>query len=42
MLIVYRGWFLESPGNFSGPKSCFIFAVFAFKIKVKNDTIQQV
>ena len=26
--------FLESPDNFSGPKSCFMFAVFAFKIKV--------
>ena len=24
----------ESPDNFSGPKSCFMFAVFAFKIKV--------
>ena len=29
-----RGLFLESPGNFSGPKSCFVFAVVAFKIKV--------
>ena len=31
-----RVWdpFLESPDNFSGPKSCFMFAVFAFKIKV--------
>ena len=28
------GPFLESPDNFSGPKSCFMFAVFAFKIKV--------
>ena len=28
------GPFLESPDNFLGPKSCFIFAVFAFKIKV--------
>ena len=28
------GLFLESPNNFSGPKSCFMFAVFAFKIKV--------
>ena len=26
--------FLESPGNFSGPESCFMFAVFVFKIKV--------
>ena len=26
--------FLESPSNFSGPKSCFMFAMFAFKIKV--------
>ena len=42
MLIVYRRWFVESPGNSSGPKSCFIFAVFTFKIKVKDDTIQQV
>ena len=29
-----RGPFLESADNFSGPKSCFMFAVFAFKIKV--------
>ena len=28
------GLFLQSPGNFSGPESCFVFAVFAFKIKV--------
>ena len=28
-----RGLFLESPVNFSGPESCFVFAVFAFKIK---------
>ena len=26
--------FLESPSNFSGPKSCFMLAMFAFKIKV--------
>ena len=25
--------FLESPGNFSDPESCFVFAVFTFKIK---------
>ena len=25
--------FLESPGNFSDPESCFVFAGFAFKIK---------
>ena len=24
---------LESPGNFSDPESCFVFAGFAFKIK---------
>ena len=29
-----RGPFLESPDNFSGPKSCFMFAVSAFKIRV--------
>ena len=29
-----RSLFLESPGNFSGPKSCFVFAEVAFKIKV--------
>ena len=29
-----RDPFLESPYNFSGPKSCFMFAVFAFKITV--------
>ena len=29
-----RGPFLESPDNFSCPKRCFMFAVFAFKIKV--------
>ena len=28
------GPFLENPDNFSCPKSCFMFAVFAFKIKV--------
>ena len=27
-----RGPFLESPGNFSGPLNCFMFAQFAFKI----------
>ena len=26
--------FLESPGNFPGPKSCFVFAGFDIKIKV--------
>ena len=26
--------FLESPGNFSGPENCFMFAMFTFKIKV--------
>ena len=31
----------ESPGNFLGPKSCFMFAVFAFKITndLENDTM---
>ena len=36
-----RGWnclaryqFLESPSSFSGPKNCFMFTVFALKIKV--------
>ena len=29
-----RGPFLESAYNFPRPKSCFMFAVFAFKIKV--------
>ena len=28
------GLFLQTPGNFSGRESCFVFAVFAFKIKV--------
>ena len=27
-----RGLFLERPGIFSGPESCFVFVVFAFKI----------
>ena len=27
--------FLESPGNVSGPESCFLFVVFVFKIKVE-------
>ena len=31
-----RGLFLESPGNFSGPESCFVFAVFAFKFKLSK------
>ena len=29
-----QGLFLESPGNFSGAESCFVFGVFAFTIKV--------
>ena len=29
-----RGLFVERPVNVSGPKSCFMFAAFAFKIKV--------
>ena len=32
--LVPRGLFPESPGNFSGPESCFVFVVFAFKIEV--------
>ena len=28
------GLFLESPSNFSGPESCFVSVVFAYKIKV--------
>ena len=28
------GLFLESPDNFSGPESCFLFAAFAFRINV--------
>ena len=28
------GLFLESPDDFSGPESCFVFSVFVFKIKV--------
>ena len=32
----FWGLFLESPGNFSSPKSCSTFAVFAFKIKVST------
>ena len=28
------GPFLESPGNCSGPETCFVFVVFAFKMKV--------
>ena len=33
-LFAIRGLFLESPDNFLGLKSCFTFAVFAFRIKV--------
>ena len=34
--IWFRTWglFLESLDNFSGSESCFVFVVFAFKIKV--------
>ena len=28
------GPFLESPGNFSGPKTCFLFVVFLFKVQI--------
>ena len=31
-----RGPFLESSDNFSGPKSCSMFAVFAFKMSLNN------
>ena len=31
-----RGQFLESSDNFSGPKSCFMFAVFPFKMSLNN------
>ena len=31
-----RGPFLESSNNFSGPKSCSMFAVFAFKMSLSN------
>ena len=31
-----RGPFLESSDNFSGPKSCSMFAVFAFKMSLSN------
>ena len=34
--IATRGPFLESPDNFSGPKTCFMFVMFAFNIKVSN------
>ena len=34
-----RGLSLESPGNFSGPKSCFMFAVFLSKSKFRNRNI---
>ena len=27
-------WSLEIPGKVSGPESCFVFALFAFTIKV--------
>ena len=29
-----RGLFLDIPANFSGPECCFVFVVFAFRIKV--------
>ena len=40
-----EGLFLESPGNFSGLKSCFMFDMFAFKITVsitcfENDALK--
>ena len=31
-----RGTFLESSDNFSGPKSCSMFDVFAFKMSLNN------
>ena len=30
------GAFLESPDDVSGPKNCFMYAVYAFKIKVST------
>ena len=30
------GLFVESPGNISGPESCFVFVVFAYEIKVST------
>ena len=33
-VMFYRGPFLDSLGNFSGPETRFVFAVFAFTIKV--------
>ena len=39
-----RGPFLESPNTFLCPQSCFVFVVFAFKVKVpiifQNDTMK--
>ena len=32
--LITWGPLMESPDNFSGPKSCFTFSVFAFKIKI--------
>ena len=32
--------FLESPDTFSGPESCFVFVVFAFKITVSMKITQ--
>ena len=34
--IATRGPFLESPNNFSRPKTCFLFVMCAFNIKVSN------
>jgi len=33
-MVLSRGQFLKRPGDFSGPESCFVFAMFTFKIKV--------
>ena len=32
--VLSGGLFLERPGDFSGPESCFVLAMFTFKIKV--------
>ena len=34
-VVLFMHLVFESFGNFSGPESCFLFVVFAFKIKLK-------
>ena len=34
LAVAPRDLFLKSPDSFSAPKSCFVFVLFAFKIKV--------